>query len=116
MCALLSGLDEEAFRRGTSVYLSERAIPMLPEALSNEICSLNPRVDRLTMSVIMDLDRAGRVVDYKLAPSVIRSRERMTYTKVNDILTNLDGETAQAYSHIKELRLQMHELTLILIK
>jgi len=109
-------LDEEAFRRGTSVYFPERAIPMLPERLSNEICSLKPRVDRLTMSAIIDLNRNGRLVDYRLTPSVIRSRERMTYTAVHEIIANPNGQTAQAYSHIKDMLLKMHELTKILIK
>ena len=69
---------------------------MLPERLSNGICSLNPRADRLTMSAIMELDAKGRVVDYTLAPSVIHSRERMTYTAVSEIINNPEGETAQA--------------------
>ncbi|HWP42600.1 MAG TPA: ribonuclease R, partial [Blastocatellia bacterium] len=111
-----SPLDEEAFRRGTSVYFPERAIPMLPERLSNGICSLNPRVDRLTMSAIMELDRAGRIIDYKLTPSVIHSRERMTYTQVNDILTNPEGETAAAFAHVKDMLEAMHRLALALIE
>jgi ribonuclease R len=111
-----SPLDEEAFRRGTSVYFPERAIPMLPERLSNDICSLKPRTDRLTMSAIMELDQTGRVVDYRLAPSVIHSRERMTYNEVNDILTNPDGDTARRYEHVKDMLFRMHEMTLTLIK
>lgn len=111
-----SALDEEAFRRGTSVYFPERAIPMLPERLSNGICSLNPRVDRLTMSAIMELDAKGRVVDYTLAPSVIHSRERMTYTAVSEIINNPEGETARQYAHIKDMIFAMHELALVLIK
>ena len=111
-----SALDEEAFRRGTSVYFPERAIPMLPERLSNGICSLNPRVDRLTMSAIMELDQKGRVVDYTLAPSVIRSRERMTYTAVNEIINDPGGALAGQYAHIKEMLLGMHKLALALIK
>ena len=111
-----SPLDEEAFLRGTSVYFPERAIPMLPERLSNGICSLNPRTDRLTMSAMMELDRAGRVVDYRLAPSVIHSRERMTYTAVNDILTNPGGDAARQFEHIKDMLLGMHEMALTLIK
>ena len=111
-----SALDEEAFRRGTSVYFPERAIPMLPERLSNVICSLNPKVDRLTMSATMDLDRHGKVVDYTLGPSIIHSRHRMTYTAVNEILTNPDGGTANDYSDIKGMLLNMHELALVLIK
>jgi ribonuclease R len=111
-----SALDEEAFCRGTSVYFPERAIPMLPERLSNGICSLNPRVDRLTMSAIMELDQSGRVVDYRLAPSVIHSRERMTYTAVNEIISDPAGETARRYSHVAQMILDMHRLTLALIK
>ncbi len=111
-----SPLDEEALRRGTSVYFPERAIPMLPERLSNDICSLKPQVDRLTMSAIMELDNKGRVVDYRLTPSVIHSRERMTYTAVNDLLTNPEGETASPYAPIKEMLLRMRELALVLIR
>jgi ribonuclease R len=111
-----SPLDEEAFRRGTSVYFPERAIPMLPERLSNGICSLNPRVDRLTMSAILELDRTGRIIDYRLAPSVINSRERMTYDAVNDILTNPDGETADRYAHVKDMLEAMHHLALAMIE
>ncbi|HKQ08290.1 MAG TPA: ribonuclease R [Blastocatellia bacterium] len=111
-----SALDEEAFRRGTSVYFPERAIPMLPERLSNGICSLNPRVDRLTMSALIELDARGRVVDYRLAPSVIHSRERMTYTQVNEIITHPEGETARRYAHIRDMVLRMHQLTLLLIE
>ncbi|MEW6126083.1 MAG: ribonuclease R [Acidobacteriota bacterium] len=111
-----SPLDEEAFRRGTSVYFPERAIPMLPERLSNDVCSLRPRVDRLTMSAIMEVDGKGRVVDYRLTPSIIHSRERMTYTAVNEILTNPEGETANRYAHIKEMLLAMRDLALVLIK
>jgi len=85
-------LDDEAFRRGTSVYFSEKAIPMLPERLSNIICSLNPRVDRLTMSAIMELNERGKVVDYLLAPTIIRSARRMTYTAVNEILQGQPSE------------------------
>jgi ribonuclease R len=111
-----TALDEEALQRGTSVYFPEGAIPMLPERLSNDICSLKPQVDRLTMSALIELNRNGRVVDYRLTPSVIHSRERMTYTAVNEIITNPDGETASHYAHIKGMLLQMHELTLRLIK
>ncbi|HEX5734895.1 MAG TPA: ribonuclease R [Blastocatellia bacterium] len=111
-----SALDEEAYRRATSVYFPERAIPMLPERLSNDICSLNPNVDRLTMSAIMELDRTGRVVDYQLTPSVIHSRERMTYTAVNDLLTNPEGELRARYQNVLPMLAEMHELTLVLIE
>ncbi|HEY6330533.1 MAG TPA: ribonuclease R [Blastocatellia bacterium] len=109
-------LDDEAFRRGTSVYFPESAIPMLPERLSNLICSLNPKVDRLTMSAVMDLDAHGKVVDYTLGPSIIRSRHRMTYTAVNEILTNPEGEAARTYSDINDMSKEMHALALVLIE
>src|SRR5205823_9495383 len=83
-----SPLDEEAFERGTSVYFPGRAVPMLPERLSNGICSLNPRVERLTFSVDIEIDRKGRFVDRKVYRSVIRTKERMTYTNVNAFLIN----------------------------
>jgi ribonuclease R len=82
-------LDEEAFERGTSVYFPGRAVPMLPERLSNGICSLNPRVDRLTFSVDIEIDRNGRFLGRKAYKSVIRTKERMTYTNVNAILVGL---------------------------
>lgn len=111
-----SALDEEAFRRGTSVYFPERAIPMLPEQLSNDICSLKPRVDRLTMSALIELNVNGRVVNYRLAPSVIHSRHRMTYSAVNEIINNPGGDTARQYSDVRDTLLAMHELTGVLIK
>ena len=83
-----SVLDREAFERGTSVYFPGRAVPMLPERLSNGICSLNPRVERLTFSVEMEIDARGRFVQRKVYKSVIRTKERMTYTDVNAILTD----------------------------
>ena len=111
-----SALNEEALERGTSVYFPERAIPMLPERLSNDICSLRAGVDRLTVSALIELDRKGRMVDYRLTPSVIRSRERMTYTEVSDIIASPSGETASRYAHIRDLVAAMHELTLILVE
>lgn len=81
-----SALDNEAMDRGTSVYLVDRVIPMLPHELSNGICSLNPGVDRLTISCIMEFDSDGRQIDYEIFPSVIRSRKQMTYKNVNSIL------------------------------
>lgn len=76
-------LDDEAKNRGTSVYLADRVIPMLPEALSNGICSLNPNVDRLTLSCDCEIDPQGNTVSYKIYPSVIKSKYRLTYQQVN---------------------------------
>src|SRR5207248_8139586 len=84
-----SALDGEAFERGTSVYFPGRAVPMLPERLSNGICSLNPRLDRLTFSVDIEIDKRGRFVNHRIYKSVIRTVARMTYTEVNAILTNV---------------------------
>src|SRR5499433_2276917 len=109
-------LDNEARLRGTSVYFPERAIPMLPERLSNGICSLNPKVDRLTMSALMEVDRRGRVVNYRLCESVIRSAERMTYTDVNKLLTHADPHLAMRYADLLDLFKTMEELARILIK
>ncbi|MGZ5472608.1 MAG: ribonuclease R [Thermoanaerobaculia bacterium] len=81
-----SALDREAFERGTSVYFPGRAVPMLPERLSNGICSLNPKIERLTFSCEMEIDRRGKFVGHRIYKSVIRTRERMTYTNVNAIL------------------------------
>src|SRR5215813_13225412 len=109
-------LDNEARLRGTSVYFPERAIPMLPERLSSGICSLNPKVDRLAMSALMEVDRRGRVVNYKLRETVIRSDERMTYTDVNKLLTHADPQLAMRYAKLHELFKTMEELARILIK
>src|SRR4051812_33992699 len=84
-----SALDEEAFERGTSVYFPGKAVPMLPERLSNGICSLNPRVERLTFSIDIEIDVRGRFLDRKVYKSVIKTKERMTYTDVNAIITAL---------------------------
>lgn len=81
-----SPLDNEAMERGTSVYLVDRVIPMLPHELSNGICSLNPNVDRLAISCVMEFDSTGKQLDYEIFPSVIKSRIQMTYKKVNSIL------------------------------
>lgn len=109
-----SPLDEEAYERGTSVYLVDRVIPMLPHQLSNGICSLNPNVDRLAMSCIMTIDNKGKIVNSKIQKSVIRSRIQMTYKKVNEILDN--NIVAQGYEpFVEDLKL-MKELSDLLRK
>lgn len=110
-----TALDQEARLRGTSVYFPERAIPMLPERLSNGICSLNPKVDRLAMSALMEVDRRGVVVNYELRETVIRSAERMTYTNVNKLLTHADDALAMRYASLLGLFKTMEELARILI-
>jgi ribonuclease R len=86
-----SALDEEAYARGTSVYFTERAVHMFPHELATGLCSLNPRVDRLVQSCLMEVDRRGQVVRYEMHDGVINSNERMTYSDVNAILTGEDG-------------------------
>ena len=111
-----TALDQEARTRGTSVYFPERAVPMLPEKLSNGICSLNPKVDRLAMSALMEVDRRGKVVKKELRETVIRSNERMTYTQVNQLLTHSDPQLAMRYADLIGLFKTMEELAIILIK
>ena len=109
-----SPLDNEAMERGTSVYLVDRVIPMLPHELSNGICSLNPNVDRLAISCVMEFDSTGRQLNYELFPSVICSRKQMTYSAVNSILE--DNVVPDGYEpYEKSLRL-MGELAAILRK
>lgn len=103
-------LDKEARKRGCSVYLVDRVIPMLPPKLSNGICSLNPRVPRLTMSVIIDFDENAKVKSYQITPSVIQTCERMTYTAVNKILEENDQETIKRYDYLVEDFKLMEEL------
>ena len=105
-----SELDREAFERGTSVYFPGRAVPMLPERLSNGVCSLNPRVDRLTFTAEMEIDKRGRFVDHKIYKSVIRTRERMTYTDVNAILTARTPELQERYGYLMPEFERMHAL------
>jgi ribonuclease R len=98
------------------VYLADRVIPMLPEKLSNGMCSLNPNVDRLTLSVIMELDKNGEVVNHTLTKSVIRSKYRMTYNKATAIIEETDKELAEEYSELVPVLKQMAELSDILIR
>ncbi|HGC6693955.1 TPA: ribonuclease R [Streptococcus agalactiae] len=94
-----SALNREALSRGTSVYVTDRVVPMLPERLSNGICSLNPNLDRLTQSCIMEIDQNGRVVNHQIKQSVINTTYRMTYTAVNDIIAG-DEEICSEYESI----------------
>jgi ribonuclease R len=111
-----SALDREAFERGTSVYFPGRAVPMLPERLSNGICSLNPQVERLTFSCEIEIDKRGRFVDRKVFKSVIRTKERMTYTDVNAILTARTPELTERYRPLLPEFERMHELYEVLRK
>jgi ribonuclease R len=106
-------LDREARLRGNSVYFIDRAIPMLPEALSNGICSLNPREDRLVMSALMQFDPAGHITKARMVQSVIRSAERMTYSKVNKVLQG-DAAAMQRYASLVHHFQDMRELALLL--
>ena len=110
-----SGLDREARLRGTSVYFPNRAVPMLPEELSNGICSLNPKVDRLVMSVVMELDGAAKLVRAEFFRGVIRSVERMTYTNVNEVIEG-DAEMTARYAPLVSEFQKMKELALLLNK
>jgi ribonuclease R len=108
-----SPLDREARLRGNSVYFIDRAVPMLPEALSNGMCSLNPREERLVLSAIMHFDAAGRMLDSWMVPGVIRSVERMTYTNVNKVLEG-DPEMTARYSQLNHHFRGMKGLALLL--
>lgn len=96
-----SALDKEAVRRGTSVYVTDRVVPMLPERLSNGICSLNPNVDRLTQSALMEINSQGHVVNYQICQSVIKTTYRMTYSTVNDMIAG-DEEALQEFASIAD--------------
>lgn len=107
-----TALYESAMERGTSVYLADRVIPMLPHKLSNGICSLNPNVDRLAISCIMEINNQGKVVSHDIFPSVIRSRMQMTYKKVNKILE--ENIIPEGYEPYADKLLQMKDLAHIL--
>jgi ribonuclease R len=106
-------LDGEARLRGTSVYFPDRAVPMLPEALSNGMCSLKPQEDRLVMSALMDFDSSGNMRSSRMTSGVIRSAERMTYTNVNKVLEN-DPEAVRRYASLAPNFRKMKELALLL--
>ncbi|MFD1676736.1 ribonuclease R [Alicyclobacillus fodiniaquatilis] len=107
-------LDKEAFRRGTSVYLVDRVIPMLPQRLSNNICSLNPRVDRLALSCEMEIDDQGVVVKHDIFPSIIKTTARMTYNNVRKILVDHDESLRAEYAPLVPMFERMEQLALIL--
>ena len=109
-----SALDKEALRRGTSVYLVDRVLPMLPHKLSNGICSLNPGVDRLALSCYMDIDVKGNVIGHQIAETVIRSDRRMTYTDVSKIIEDQDEELIKEYNDLVPMFMLMLELSEIL--
>ena len=109
-----SALDKEALKRGTSVYLVDRVIPMLPHTLSNGICSLNEKVDRLALSCLMTIDNKGNVTDHKITESVICVDKRMSYTQVNRILTEGDTEFEQENPDLVPMFFEMKELADIL--
>lgn len=111
-----SALDWEALERGTSVYLVDRVIPMLPHKLSNGICSLNQGVDRLAMSCLMTINEKGEVADYEIAESVIRVDRRMTYTSVRKILEDQDETERKEYEALVPMFEQMEELAALLRK
>ncbi len=107
-------LDREALKRATSVYLIDRVIPMLPKKLSNGICSLNPKVDRLALSCFMVIDNKGKVIQHEIQETVIKTSERMTYTDVTKILENNDEELIKRYDYLVDDFKAMEELCNIL--
>lgn len=109
-----SPLDKEALKRGTSVYLVDRVIPMIPHKLSNGICSLNAGVDRLALSCIMEIDMKGKVIGHRIAETVIRVDRRMSYTSVKKILVDKDETEINEYSEQVPMFMEMEELSRIL--
>ena len=109
-------LDKEALKRGTSVYLLDQVIPMLPKALSNDICSLNPNEDRLTLSVDMEITQRGVIVNHEIYESIINSCERLIYDDISDLLENDDKDMSVRYKDIKNELLMMNDLAIALRK
>ena len=109
-----TALYDSAFSRGTSSYLADTVIPMIPHQLSNGICSLNPEVVRLTISCVMTINDAGKVIDYDIFPSYIKSRKQMTYKNVNKILD--ENKVPKGYEEFVDTLKTMHELAKILRK
>ena len=111
-----SALDREALKRGTSVYLTDRVIPMLPHRLSNGICSLNAGEDRLALSCLMDIDEKGTIVSHQIAETVVNIDRRMTYTSVKKILTDQDPEEIETYQEFVPMFQEMETLAALLRK
>ena len=109
-----TALYNEAYKRGTSSYLADKVLPMLPHELSNGICSLNPNVERLAISCVMKIDKNGKIIDYDIFPSVIKSNKQMTYKCVNKILE--ENIIPEGYEEYKDNLLLMQELAYILRK
>ncbi|MBM7540113.1 ribonuclease R [Amphibacillus cookii] len=109
-----SPIDQEAYERGTSVYLVDRVIPMIPHRLSNGICSLNPNVDRLTLGCEMEIDAKGEVVNHDIFQSVINTTARMTYQEVNQILVDEDQDVRKSYEELVPFFEEMEQLAAIL--
>ncbi len=105
-----SFLDREAYKRGTSTYLVDRVIPMLPPRLSNQLCSLNPQIDRLVLCALIELDQKGKIIDHEFHLGIINIKERMTYQNVNEILENNDGELRDRYKEIVPMLENMESL------
>lgn len=106
-----SALDKDAYERGTSVYLVDRVVPMLPHQLSNGICSLLPNVDRLTQTCKMEFDQNGKVINCEIFESIINSKYRMTYDQVNEMIVHENKATINTYNEIYSMLLEMHELS-----
>jgi ribonuclease R len=107
-----SPLDKEAYERGTSVYVTDRVVPMLPERLSNGICSLNPRINRLTQSCVMEISPEGRVINYQISQSIIKTTERMTYDAVNQMIAG-DEAALENYAKIADsvkIMVELHHI------
>lgn len=109
-----SPLDKEALKRGTSVYLLDRVIPMLPHTLSNGICSLNEGEDRLALSCIMKIDGKGNVTDHRIAETLIRSDKKMTYTKVNKVIAEQNAQVCEEYAEFVDMLMHAKNLSAIL--
>ena len=109
LCGRERGVGRRSPAQGTSVYLVDRVIPMLPHKLSNGICSLNAGTDRLALSCLMEIDSQGNVTGHEIAETVIRSDRRMTYTAVNAIVTDHDPQVTAEYAEFAEMFLLMKE-------